>query len=326
MYRTFFGLRERPFDLTPDPAYLLLTPSHREALAVLQYGLASRKGLIVLTGEAGTGKTTLLRALQANAPDDPVFVTMANPRLRRDEFVETLVQELGIDPEAARSKARMLHALRAFLLQQLERERPCALIVDEAHALDDELLEEVRLLANLETDSAKLLTIVLAGQPELADRLNDPARWHLKQRVALRCSLEPLTPVETASFIAARIHRAGGNAAEAFTQQAVQVCHAHARGIPRLVSVICDNALIAGYAAGEKPVRAARVLEVCRDLDLDDVAPSSARARTELTPSAATAPSVEAAPAMAPRAPDEASDGASMFTLFSQPRRAWFLR
>ncbi|HSL22765.1 MAG TPA: AAA family ATPase [Vicinamibacterales bacterium] len=325
MYRTFFGLHLRPFDLTPDPAYLLLTPSHREALAVLQYGLMSRKGLIVLTGEAGTGKTTLLRAMQADAEGDPIFVTLTNPRLRRDEFVETIVHEFGIAPEAAQSKAHMLRELRALLLQQLAHGRPSALIVDEAHALSDELLEEVRLLANLETDSAKLLTTVLAGQPELADRLNESARWHLKQRVALRCALQPLTPDETLLFVAARIRRAGGDPAEVFTQQAVQACHAHACGIPRLVCVICDNALIAAYAAGEKPVRAARVLEVCRDLDLS---PQSAagRAAHPIAAPASAAPRGEAARVPAGQAPAATRESGAMFSVFSQPRRAWFSR
>jgi general secretion pathway protein A len=327
VYRSFFGLRDRPFDLTPDPAYLLLTSGHREALAMLQYGIDARKGLIVLTGEAGTGKTTLLRTTQLDARDTTTFVTVTNPRLERDEFIETVVRGFCLEPEAAASKPRMLRALQDVLLRHLDEQRRCALIVDEAHSLSDELLEEVRLLANLETDSTKLLSIVLAGQPELAQRLNENTQWHLKQRVALRCELRRLTIEETCSFVAWRIRQAGGHPSAIFTLEAVKACHTHGCGIPRLISVISDNALIAAYAAGEKPVTAARVLDACRDLDLlESVSePAPARAAVPDAPAPAPVPIRPHAAQHAAAAPAD-DESPSLFRLHTQPRRAWFFR
>jgi len=226
----------------------------------------------------------------------------------------------------------MLETLQNHLLARLADGQPSALVVDEAHALSGELLEEVRLLANLETDSAKLLTIVLAGQPELADRLNETAHWHLKQRVALRCTLRRLTVEETSSFIAWRIRKAGGQPAGVFTLEAVKNCHKLGCGIPRLISVICDNALIAAYAAGEKPVNAARVHEVCRDLDLIDLenrapdleVPVSAGGREPLSSEDASGPTVAESPEVEDtRAVDAAP---LLFAQHVQPRRAWFFR
>ncbi len=327
MYKSFFGLRERPFELTPDPGYLLLTSAHREALSVLQYGIFARKGLLVLTGEAGTGKTTLLHAAAAKTNGKALLVTMSNPRLTRAEFIETVVHGFGLPPAAAQSKSRMLEELHGLLLQELERDRACALIVDEAHALSDELLEEVRLLANLETDVAKLVSIVLAGQPELAERLNRTEHRHLKQRVAHRCALRPLTLQETLSFVASRVHHAGGTPSAIFTLEAVQACHAASAGIPRLVCVICDNALISAYAVGEKPVTAARVLEVCRDLDIE--AGGAREAAPATTPTAVVEPIPVAMNVTQTEAEPVATrgrvDGSRFFRWFTRPGRTGIL-
>lgn len=269
MYEAFYGLRERPFDLTPNPRFLLLTGRHREALSNLQYGLSSRRGLTLLIGEAGTGKTTLIRtAMQEFERQGARIAYLNNPTLTRAEFCEFLAEAFNLNHGAGSSKTKLLIELGHVLEQRREAEQQTGLILDEAQALPDELLEEVRLLANIETTSDKLLPIVLGGQPELADRLNHPSLRQLKQRVALRCELAPLDARETAEYIAGRIRIAGGNSVLVFTRQAVEAIYQHSRGIPRLISVICDNALITGFAADVRPVSRDIVENVCRDFDL----------------------------------------------------------
>jgi general secretion pathway protein A len=269
MYERFYGLRERPFDLTPNPRFLYLTGGHREALGNLQYGIVGRKGITLLIGEAGTGKTTLIRAaIEAVAGPSVRCVYVSNPVLTRDEFYEFLARKFELSAEAARSKARFLDELEADLLERHRAGVLTALVIDEAQSLPHELLEEVRLLANLETETDKLLPVVLAGQPELAVRLEHEQLRQLKQRVALRCDLAPLDHRETASYISGRIAIAGGEASKVFTREAVQVVYERSGGIPRTISVICDNALLGGFAAGIKPVGPPVVLEVCRDFRL----------------------------------------------------------
>jgi general secretion pathway protein A len=269
MYQRFYGLRELPFELTSNPKYLFLTTRHREALSNLQYGLFSAKAVTVLVGEAGTGKTTLLRtALESERCRHVRCVYLNNPALTRDEFVETLARRFELGPEAAHSKAVLLGDLERVLHERRARGEISALVVDEAQSLSLELLEEIRLLANIETATEKLLPVVLAGQPELAARLNDPALRQLKQRVALRCEIAPFEMAETAAYIASRIRTAGGEASRLFTREAVMLIHEHSHGIPRIVSVICDNALVTGMALARQPVDSEIVLEVSRDFDL----------------------------------------------------------
>jgi len=269
MYLDFYGLREAAFELTPDPKFLYLTPAHREALANLKYGLSTAKAVTVLTGEAGTGKTTLIRtALASEACARVRCMHLTNPQLTRNEFVETLARGFSMSPAATTSKATLLDELERMLLERHAHGEVMALVVDEAQRMSDELLEEVRLLANIETPTSKLLPLVLAGQPELADRLNESSLRQLKQRVALRCDLASLTLPETAAYIAYRIRTAGGEAARLFTREAVTMIHESARGIPRVVSVICDNALLSGFALGRKPVGSDIVAEVLRDFDI----------------------------------------------------------
>jgi type II secretory pathway predicted ATPase ExeA len=269
MYLRFYGLREAPFELTPNPKYMYLTPGHREALANLQYGLSSAKAVTVLTGEAGTGKTTLIRtALESEACRRVRCVHLTNPGLMRHEFVETLARGFGLGPGAGSSKATLLAELERTLRERRANNEITALIVDEAQRLSNELLEEIRLLANIETATEKLLPLVLVGQPELADRLNEPGLRQLKQRVALRCDLAPLKLTETAAYIATRIRTAGGDAARLFTREAVTLIHDIAHGIPRTVSVVCDNALLSGFAAGRQPVGRDLVTEVAKDFDI----------------------------------------------------------
>jgi type II secretory pathway predicted ATPase ExeA len=273
MYQRFFGLREAPFELTPNPKFLYLTPQHREALSNLEYGLSSAKAATVLIGEAGTGKTTLLKAALASERCSSVTcVYISNPALTRAEFVETLAQRFALSPEASKSKAVLLTELESVLRERRDRGEITALLVDEAQTLSIELLEEVRLLANIETNDHKLLPLVLAGQPELTPRLNDPALRQLKQRIALRCELKPFSLAETATYIATRIRTAGGDAGRLFTREAVMLIHEYSKGIPRIISVICDNALVSALAVGKKPVGRTIVLEVCRDFDFTSAA------------------------------------------------------
>lgn len=268
MYRDFYGLRERPFDLTTNPRYLVLTQAHREALSHLEYGIASRKGMTLLIGDAGTGKTTVIRAALERQPSRVHCVHLPNPALTRDEFLEMMAVRFGLSEAARRSKTSLLLELEDLLLRRRADGESSVLVVDEAQSVPYELLEEIRLLANIETEDDKLLTVVLAGQPELAGRLNDTALRQLKQRIALRCELRPLTRTETPAYIAGRIRAAGGVAAHLFTREAVMRIHEISRGIPRAISVIADNAMVAGFATGQRPITVALVSEVCRDLDL----------------------------------------------------------
>jgi general secretion pathway protein A len=287
MYEAFFGLDSRPFDLTPDPRYLFLTPSHREALSNLEYGISARTGVTVLVGEAGTGKTTLIRAtLDARDQARTKTIYMNNPTLTRSEFLEFMAAEFQLPSQAAGSKTRLLRDLEGALLGMLSADITPALIIDEAHSLPHELLEEIRLLANIDTAKVKLLPIILAGQPELAVRLNDQSLRQLKQRVELRCDLKPLDLGETGAYITARVKVAGGQAPALFTREAVMTIHERSNGIPRVISVICHNALINSFAQGRKPVTTDCVLEVCRDFDLGKglvAGPNSGPSETVLT-------------------------------------------
>jgi len=269
MYLRHYGFRELPFELTPNPKYLYLTPQHREALSNLEYGLSSAKAVTVLVGEAGTGKTTLLRAaLESDRCERVRCVYLNNPALTRAEFIETLARRFELREGTGSSKALLLEELERVLRHRRGQGEVTALVVDEAQTLSGELLEEIRLLANIETSTEKLLPLVLAGQPELSDKLEDPGLRQLKQRVALRCEVKPFELPETAAYIASRIRTAGGEAARVFTREAVMLIHEHARGIPRTISVICDNALVSGFAMNRQPVGRDIVLEIVRDFHL----------------------------------------------------------
>src|SRR3954469_15245127 len=288
MYEQFFGLKERPFELTPNPRYLFFTRKHQEALSNLQHGIAERKGVTLVLGPAGTGKTTLIRAALAGYADTPACcVSISNPTMTRAELVQTLARGFSLSEEAGRSKATLLVELEACLRQRLLDRAITALIVDEAQALTHELLEEVRLLVNMETETEKLLPLVLVGQPELADRLNDPASTALKQRVTLRCELLPLTAGETAQYIATRVRLAGGSPGRLFTREAVDLIHERSGGIPRVISVICDNSLLSGFALGQQPISRKVVTEVCDDFDLSASAVTTPDEQVVLPPAPA---------------------------------------
>jgi general secretion pathway protein A len=269
MYEEFFGFRERPFDLTPNPRYVVLTASHREALSNLEYGISSRKGITLLIGDAGSGKTTMIRAAMERQPTHVYSVHVQNPALKRDEFIELMAARFGLSGQAARSKAVFLLELERLLRARAERGELTVLVVDEAQSLPTDLLEEIRLLVNIETNDEKLLCVIMAGQPELASRLDQPGLRQLKQRVALRCELRALGLSDTAAYLAGRIRAAGGVGAHVFTRDAVGLIHRHSKGLPRLISVIADNALLTGFAAGQRPVTSELVREVCADFKIE---------------------------------------------------------
>jgi general secretion pathway protein A len=326
MYLDFFGLREMPFELTANPRYLFLTGQHREALGNLQYGLSAAKAVTALIGEAGTGKTTIVKAaLASERCRDVRAITISNPTLTRGEFVEFLARSLGLTAGASQSKARFIEEIESVLREQRARGVTTALVVDEAQSLSTELLEEVRLLANIENLNEKLLPLVLVGQPDLGRRLEEASLRQLKQRIALRCELGPFTLQETAAYIASRIERAGGSAIRLFTREAVMRVHDGAGGIPRTVSVICDNALLQGFALGRQPVGQDIVLDVCRDFrlsgaEMDRPIERPVAAQVHRPPAAA----VIEAPAPEPEVdeePEPAVAAAPRFGLFGVRRR-----
>ena len=268
MYRSFFGLRVLPFGASPDPRFLYMMPQIRESLACLQYGIANRKGFVVLTGEVGTGKTTLLKTVLSSFVKGRVSTAFVfNPRLDVLDFLEFVLTDFGIPPKA-RTKSGMLLQLNRWLIERFRDNGLCAIVVDEAQNLSWELLEEIRLLTNLETSSVKLLQIVLSGQPELEEKLRDPCVRQLRQRVSLWCRTQPLTGEQTEAYIAERL-RIAGAIAPILSPEAVQLVHHYSKGIPRLINLICEHSLISAYVEQVKPIPARIVEAVGIELDLD---------------------------------------------------------
>ena len=269
MYEEYFGLDDLPFELTADPKYLFLGSRQLEVLSTMQYGLFSAKSITAVIGEAGTGKTTLIRAALASERCRNVrCVYLDNPVFGTEDFVRMLAIKFDIEKDAPVSKPVFLTRLEAMLRDRRARGEITALVIDEAQSLSIALLEELRLLANIEMSGAKLLPLVLAGQPELARRLECPELRQLKQRIVLRCELVPFDLSETASYIAKRIEIVGGLATRLFTQGAVTLIHEYASGLPRTINVICDNALLCAMALGRPRVDESMIVEVCRDLKL----------------------------------------------------------
>ena len=279
LYGDYYGIAEAPFELTPNPRFLFLSPRQREVLSNLRYALATTKGFTLILGDAGTGKTTLVRLALAELGDSTSqYVLINNPSLGRDEFYQYLAREFGLSAEAATSKAVFLSELQADVEARFASGGITGLIVDEAQSMSHQLLEEIRLLGNIETSTNKLLNIVMSGQPELSLRLNDPSLRQLKQRIALRCELAHLTAEETFSYVSGRLRIAGGSPGDIFTRDAVLAVHEASAGVPRTINVLCDNALITGLAAQVKPIDAGIVAQVCRDFDFalpTDAAPAS---------------------------------------------------
>jgi len=280
MYKSFFGLRENPFNVNPDPRFLHRTPRIQEALEQLTYGVQNRKGLILLTGEVGTGKTTLVNYLldwlhQQKMPTAFIF----NSHLNVNHLFDFILNDFGI-PSDFRLRGNMLLQLNQWLLERFRLGSAPVLIVDEAHGLSFELLEEIRLLLNLETASEKLLQVVLVGQPELEDKLKRPEMRQLRQRIALRCNTAPLSLEESRRYIADRLRVAGAPRAPVFESDAVEALHYYSRGIPRVMNLLCEHALINAYVEGLNPVPPPMVEEAARDFLMDEFRPFPARSGT----------------------------------------------
>jgi general secretion pathway protein A len=282
MYRSFYNLTRNPFEVSPDPYFFYPTPRHNEALALLNYGVLRRKGFVVVTGEVGTGKTLLVRCLlDSLALHKVAFAYIYNPILTVQSFLEQVVTDLGL-PAAARSKSEVLSRLNNYLMVRSRDDLTTALVVDEAQLLSWDLLEEIRLLTNLETTQHKLLQIVLAGQPELDGKLDSHQLRQLKQRVGLRCNLLPLELKEVEGYIHRRLELAGANGKDhqIFSKEAIETIYLVSKGIPRLINTLCENSLMLGYGLQQKQITPAIVREVAADYRLDQSVPPSNKADT----------------------------------------------
>jgi general secretion pathway protein A len=269
MYNAYFGFAENPFSLSPDPAFFYRSQQHEEALANLIYGVQSRKGFIVLTGEVGTGKTTMLECLRDFLDSQYIeFAFVFNSRINASQFFEMIAYDLDLRCERT-SKTEVLFALNSLLLNQADQGRTTVLIVDEAHNLEWEVLEEIRLLGNMENRRGKLIQIILAGQPELDRKLEAPNLRQLKQRIVLRCNLEPFTAQDTAQYINSRMEKAGLPDQAVFTPALMAEIHVRAQGIPRLINAICDNLLLTCFAVESREATVDMLDEVSKDMRLD---------------------------------------------------------
>lgn len=282
MYNSYFGFAEAPFSVTPDPRFVYSNRLYQEAYANLRYGIEAKKGFIVITGEVGTGKTTLLRKLMRNLEGTINSVFVFNTYLSFPELLQLILHDLGLVLKEP-SKVAMLQELNDYLITQLKLGHTVSVLIDEAQSLSDEALDGLRLLSNFETDQEKLLQIVLMGQPELEAKLDQPKLRQLKQRVALQCRLAPLTKEEVGPYIDFRLRAVGYAGEDLFHRDAVRQIAIYSKGIPRLINIICDNALLVAYAGSQKIVSADVITEVARDLRLgsDVQVPNGASAPIE---------------------------------------------
>lgn len=253
MYLDFYGLREKPFNATPDPRFLYLTPTHREALAQLLYSVQEDRGFLILTGEVGTGKTTLLQTLLSRLDGKMDVAYIFNTRLSFEGILEYMLEDFGLG-KTATTQAQRLFVLNSFLTERHRAGQNVVLILDEAQNLEPETLEEIRLLSNFETPTKKLLQILLVGQPELRPKLNLPQLRQLKQRIGLRCHIHPLNPEETRGYIRHRLRVAGATDPSLFSDPAVRRISEYAQGIPRVINIVCDHCLLIGYADQKRKI------------------------------------------------------------------------
>ncbi len=284
MYNAFFGLDADPFRVNPDPRFLYLSESHREALATLIYGVHERKGFIVMTGEVGTGKTTILNALLQRLDPKVQTAFIFNTALGTEDFFAYLFEELELEPVEPFRKSTALKRLNTHLIERLRNGLQTVLIIDEAQNLTDDVLEEIRMLSNLETPQSKLINIVLVGQPELAEKLERPELRQLRQRVELRHRIRQLTEDETAAYVQERLLVAGHDKGDLFSGGALRAVHRYTAGIPRVINVLADNALLLAYARQSTRVSNALVREAAADVGLaggQEAAPESPQPGTE---------------------------------------------
>jgi len=268
MYNRHFGFLESPFGMAPDPRFFYANPVYLEAYANLRYGIETKKGFIAITGEVGTGKTMLLRKLMRSFADTVDFVFIFNTNLTFNELLCAILHDLGLDTQG-KDKLAMFDALNTYLIEQVKKGHIVCVLIDEVQNLSDESLEGLRLLSNLETDNEKLLQIVMMGQPEFKAKLKQSNLRQLKQRIALQFEIAPLADEEVGSYINFRLKSAGCKRNDLFHPEAVQKIVFYSKGIPRLINVICDNALVTAFAASEKIVSATLIQEVADDLDLE---------------------------------------------------------
>jgi general secretion pathway protein A len=266
MYENFYGFREKPFEITPDPKFLYLSESHKEALAHLTYAVRERKGFTVITGEVGTGKTILVQTLLSKLDGNTKTAYLFNPMMGSTDFLHYICQDLGLKSQK-KSKGQHLSQLHKFLMSCYSKNETVVLIVDEAHKLDPKLLEEVRLLTNLETSKNKLLQVILIGQPELNEIMEKPEFRQLKQRVSLRYHVQPLNKEDTKKYVRKRLRIAGTFNLNIFTPKAINKIYQYTKGIPRLINIVCDNALLMGYATDQKVIGRKIVHEAIKNLD-----------------------------------------------------------
>jgi len=269
MYETYYGLKENPFSVTPDPKYIYLGENHQEAFAHLLYGVRERKGFVVITGEVGSGKTTLIHYLlsKLNGNDNAKTAYLFNTKLNGDDFIQYILKDLGVEVNGG-TKSSNLYSLYRYLLKAYQNNEKVILIVDEAQGLNPEVLEEIRLLSNFETSKSKLLQIILVGQPELKKMLSQHELRQLKQRINMRYHLNPLSEKETKEYIEKRVRTAGAKK-QLFTEKALKEIYRRSGGIPRLINVLCDNSLLTGYAFDQKMVEKKSVTEAAKDLNLN---------------------------------------------------------
>jgi len=279
MYERFYQLRERPFALSPDPEYLYPSRVHQEALSYLRYGLETQAGFVVITGEIGSGKTTLLQTLLRSLDSETTVGRIVNTMLEPRELLETIALDFGLDI-TARSKPVLVRDLAQYLVDQRLAGRMVLLVIDEAQNLSPGALEELRMLSNLETEKTKLLQIVLVGQPGLRDQLSSPELEQLRQRITVSYHLPPLDAEETGNYINHRLRRAAVGAPLEFPRDATDLVHARSRGVPRLINVICDAALVFGYAEERRQIDRDLISDVLRELESTGVLPRGQEAVT----------------------------------------------
>ena len=297
MYERFYQVRERPFALSPDPEYLYPSRVHQEALDYLRYGLESHAGFVVITGEIGSGKTTLVQTVLRNLDTHTTVGRIVNTMLDPRELLETIMLDFGLEA-AGRSKPQLLRDLAQYLVDQRLAGRMVLIVIDEAQNLSLAALEELRMLSNLETEKSKLLQIVLVGQPNLRDKLSTPELEQLRQRITVSYHLAPLDEEETANYVNHRLRRASIGAPLEFPRDATALVHARSRGVPRIINIICDAALVFGYAEERRQIDRAVVADVLSELETTGVLPAGT-GDTELEPARAVAAASAAGPAAA---------------------------